>query len=128
MLLIPSPPAPGNKRGKKKSFASSAGPDLFADSLPASPGALTPSGCVHATSPSPLPAIRPRKPQPQLPALPAPAGEQTSLSGWWVLVGMHPPCGNLSALPSAPLWLCSPPWLRSFPPLPPAVSAQEGGS
>ena len=28
------------------------------DSLPASCGALTPSGCVHAASPSPLPAIR----------------------------------------------------------------------
>ena len=31
---------------------------LFPDSLPASCGALTPSGCVHAASPSPLPAIR----------------------------------------------------------------------
>ena len=30
------------------------------DSLPASCGALTPSGCVHAASPSPLPAIRPK--------------------------------------------------------------------
>ena len=43
--------------------------------------------------------------------LPAPAGEQKSLLGWWVLLGTDPPCGNLSALPSAPLWLCSPPWL-----------------
>ena len=42
--------------------------------------------------------------------------EQTSLSGWWVLVGTDPLCGNLSALPSAPLLLHSPPWLRSFPP------------
>ena len=57
---------------------------------------------------------------------PAPAGEQTSLSGWWVLVGTDPPCGNLSALPSTPLWLRSPPWLWSFPPLPPAVSTCEG--
>ena len=47
-------------------------------SLPAICGALTPSGCVHAANPSPLPAIRP-KPEPQLPAPPAPAGEQTSL-------------------------------------------------
>ncbi|KAJ8792643.1 hypothetical protein J1605_019862 [Eschrichtius robustus] len=31
--------------------------DFFPDSLPASCGALTPSGCVHAASPSPLPAI-----------------------------------------------------------------------
>ena len=42
------------------------------------------------------------------------AGEQTSLSGWWVLVGTDPPCRNLSALPSAPLLLRSPPWLRNF--------------
>ena len=28
-------------------------------------------------------------------------------------------------MPSAPLWLCSPPWLRSLPPLLPAVSAHE---
>ena len=67
------------QRGKKKSLASSAAADLFPVSLPASCGALTPSGCVHATSPSPLPAIRP-KPEPQLPAPPAPAGEQTSVS------------------------------------------------
>ena len=32
-----------------------------------------------------------------------------------MLLGTDPPCGNLSALPSAPLWLRSPPWLRSFP-------------
>ena len=29
-------------------------------------------------------------------------------------------------MPSAPLWLRSPPWLQSFPPLPPAVSVREG--
>ena len=69
------------QRGKKKSLACSAAPDLFPDSLPASCGALAPSGCVHATNPSPLPEIRP-KPEPQLPAPPAPVGEQTSLSGW----------------------------------------------
>ena len=57
---------------------------------------------------------------------PIPAGEQTSLSGWWVLVGTNPLCENLSALPSAPLWPRSPPWLWSFPPPPPAVSACEG--
>ena len=42
---------------------------------------------------------------------PAPAAEQTSLSGWWVLLGSHPLCGNLSALPSAPLLLHSSPCL-----------------
>ncbi|KAJ8791602.1 hypothetical protein J1605_020324 [Eschrichtius robustus] len=36
-------------------------------------GALTPSGCVHAANPSPLPAIRP-KPEPQLPAPARPGG------------------------------------------------------
>ena len=69
------------QRGKKKSLVSSAAPDFFPDSLPASCGALAPSGCVHAANASPLPAIRP-KPEPQLPAPLVPAGEQTSLSGW----------------------------------------------
>ena len=54
------------QRGKKKSLACSAAPDLFPDSLLASCGALTPSGCVHVTNPSPLPAVLP-KPEPQLP-------------------------------------------------------------
>ena len=47
---------------------------------------------------------------------PVPAGEQTSLLGWWMLAGTDPPCGNLSALPSAPLLLCSPLWFQSFSP------------
>ena len=51
------------------------------------------------------------RPQPP----PAPVREQTSLSGWWVLLNTDPLCGNLCALPSSPLWLRSPPWLRSFP-------------
>ena len=42
---------------EEKSLASSAAADFFPDSLPASCGALTPSGCVHAANPSPLPAI-----------------------------------------------------------------------
>ena len=57
------------QRGKKKSLVFSAGPDFFPDSLPASCGALTPSGCVQAANPSPLPGIWP-KPEPQLPAPP----------------------------------------------------------
>ena len=61
------------QRGKKKSLAFSAAPDLFPGSLPASCGALTPSGCVHAANPSPLPAIPP-KPEPQLPAPARPGG------------------------------------------------------
>ena len=47
---------------------------LFPDSLLASCGALTPSGCVHAANPSPLLAIRPQ-PEPQLPAPARPGGE-----------------------------------------------------
>ena len=72
------------KRQEKVS-ASLAAPDLFPDSLldslPASCGALTPSGCVHAANPSPLPAILQSLSLSSQP-LPAPAGEQTSLSGW----------------------------------------------
>ena len=47
---------------------------------------------------------------------PVPAVEQTILSGWSVLAGTDPLCGNLSALSSASLLLRCPPWLRSFPP------------
>ena len=61
------------QRGKKKSLASLAPADFFPDSLPASCGALTPSGCVHAANPSPLAAIQP-KPDPQLPAPTRPGG------------------------------------------------------
>ena len=58
---------------------------------------------------------------------PSPVGEQTSLSGWWVLIGTDPLCGNLSALPSAPLLLCSPPWLQNFPPAhPPPIPPVKG--
>ena len=32
-----------------------------------------------------------------------------------MLLSAEPLCGSLSALPSAPLWLCSPLWLRSSP-------------
>ena len=59
---------------KQWSLGSSAGPDFFLDSLPASCGALAPSGCVHAANPSPLPGIRPPKPEPQLPAPARPGG------------------------------------------------------
>ena len=60
----------------------------------------------------------------QLP--PALAGEQTSLSGWWVLVSTCPLCGNLSTLPSAPLLLHSPPWLWRFPPVIPPSPPVKG--
>ena len=67
------------QRGKKKSFASSAAPHFSPDSLPASCGALAPSGCVHAANRSPLPGIRPPKPEPQLPA-PSPRRESRQAS------------------------------------------------
>ena len=38
-----------------------------------------------------------------------------------MLVSTHPLCGDLSALPSAPLLLHSPPWLRNSPLCPPPV-------
>ena len=78
-----------------------------------------PSGCIHAANPSPLPGIWPPKPKLSSQPPPTPVVEQTSLSGWWVLVGTNPLCGNLSTLPSALLMLCSPPWLWSFPTHPP---------
>ena len=55
------------QRGKKKSCASSATPDFFPDSLLALCGSLA-TGCVHVSNPSPLPGIRPPKPEPQRPA------------------------------------------------------------
>ena len=54
---------------------------------------------------------------------PTPAGEQTSLSGWWVLFGTEPLCENLSTLPSAPPSLCFPLWLWSF--LPPTLHPRQ---
>ena len=55
------------------------------------------------------------------------AGEQTSVSGWGVLVGTYPLCGKLATLPPAPLLLHSLLWLQIFPcPLPIPVS--EGAS
>ena len=57
-----------------ETMASSAVPEFFPVSLPASRGALASSGCVHAANPSPLPGIRPPKPEPQLPAPAHPSG------------------------------------------------------
>ena len=58
--------------------------------------------------------------------LPIPACEQTSFSGWWVLVDTDPLCRNLSSLPSAPLLLHSPSWFRSFPPAYPLSPPVKG--
>ena len=71
------------QRGKKKSLAYLAGPDFIPDSLPASCGALTPSGCVHAANPSPLPAIRLTEARASAPSprLPWRVSRQTSRAG-----------------------------------------------
>ena len=57
---------------------------------------------------------------------PTQVDEQKSPSGWCMLVGTYPLCRNLSALPSAPLLLCSPPWLWSFPPPIPHLHLRMG--
>ena len=80
---------------------------LFPGFLPVSCGALVPfrlcSHSQHRSSPWDLTSeARASAPSPHLSV-----GEQRSLSGWWVLVGTDPLRGNLSALPSAPLWLHS---------------------
>ena len=114
------------QRGKKKSLASSAAPDLFPDSLLASCGALTPSGCVHAANPSPLPVID-RSPSLSSQPPPAPASRQASGAGeCWsapiLCAGISPlcpphPCGCALLLGS-----------EASPLRPPAVSAGEGAS
>ena len=80
---------------KQWSLASSAGPDFFPDSLPAGCGTLAPFRlCSRA---SPLPGIR-LKPEPQLPAPPAPAvSRQASRTGECrsapiLCVGISPLC------------------------------------
>ena len=116
-------------------LASSAVPDLFPDSLPASCGTLAPSGCVHATNPSRLPGVWPLKPEPQLSAPTCPSGwadkslglvsaGQHRSSVWESLCfALHTPVAELSfEAPNLPL--SATPCLRprrAFPPsqLPP---------
>ena len=69
------------QRGKKKSLASLAAADFFLVSLPASCGALTPSGCVHATNPSPLSAIQPKLSLSSQPRPPRRVSRQASQAG-----------------------------------------------
>ena len=57
---------------------------------------------------------------------PTPVSEQISLSRWWVLVSTDPLCRDLSALPPAPLLLCSPPWLWCFAPSTPSLHQWRG--
>ena len=94
---------------------------FFPDSLPASCGALAPFRlCSHRqpqSSPCDLTSkARASSPSPHLPQW---VSIQASQAGecWSAL---NPLCGNLSALPSAPLLLHSPPWFQSFhpPPIP----------
>ena len=84
------------QRGKKKSLACSAAPDLFPDSLPASHGALTPSGCVHASNPSPLPGIRRSPSLSSQPRPPRRVSRQASLAGeCWLAPSL---CAGISPL------------------------------
>ena len=69
------------QRGKRKSLVSSAAADFFPVSLPASCGAPTPSGCVHASSPSPLPALRPKPSLSSQPRPPRRVSRQASRAG-----------------------------------------------
>ena len=68
------------------------------------------------TQPTPVFSLRSDLQSPSVSSQPPPTlvGEQTSISGWWMLVGTDPLHENLSAFPSAPLLLLSPPWLQSF--------------
>ena len=74
------------------------GLEIFPDSLPASCGALAPSGCLHAANPSPLPGVWPPKPKPQLPAPTHPNGwaekclRLVSADWHWSCVGISPLC------------------------------------
>ena len=82
---------------KQWSLASSAAADFFPDSLPASCGALTPSGCVHAANPSPPPAIRPKLSLSSQPCLPRRGSRQASraaecCSAPILCVGISPLC------------------------------------
>ncbi|KAJ8793928.1 hypothetical protein J1605_000127 [Eschrichtius robustus] len=94
----------------------------------ASCGALTPSGCVHAANPSPLPAIR-MKPEPQLPAPPALAAADFFPDSLPASCGAVTPSGCVHAANPSPL-----PGIRPKPkpqlpaPPAPAVSAREGPS
>ncbi|XP_049563394.1 palmitoyltransferase ZDHHC8-like [Orcinus orca] len=102
-FLIPSPRAPGNKEGRKSLL-----PIRQVQTPPGTPSRLAaahqrPAGCAHAANPSPLPALR-QKPEPQLPAPPAPAGEQTILSA---VFGMNRPRDAPCSSPRPPSNLSS---------------------
>ena len=110
---------------QEKVFCLFAAADFFPDSLPASRGALAPSGCVHAATPSPLPGIRP-KPEPQLPAPARPGGGAYKPLGL-VSAGQH----RYSVRESLRFALRTPVAALSsvalkLPPPPPAVCAREG--
>ena len=114
------------KRGKKKSLACSAAPDLLPDSLPASCGVLTPSGCCSCcqAQSSPWDPTEARA-SASSPRPPRQGSRQTSRAGeCWSAPLL---CGGIS--PLCPLQPCGCALLcgsEASPPLPPAVSAHKG--
>ena len=73
VLLIPSPPAPGNKEARKSLLSLRQLQTFSRTTSQLAVAHKPPSGCVHAANPSPLPGIR-LKPDPQLPAPTHPGG------------------------------------------------------
>ena len=116
------------QRGKRKSLASSAAPDLFPDSLLASCGALTPfrlySRHQPQSSPCNLTKVGASAPRPHPPRW---VSRQASRAGeyWLALilcVGISPLC------PQHPYCCALLSGSEASPPPPPAVSAMEGAS
>ena len=108
-------------------LASSAGPDTFPNSLLASCGALAPFRLCSYSQPQSSPWDLTSEAQASAPSPHPPrrVSRQASQAGecWSALILCG---GNLSALPSAPLLLCSPLWLRSFPPTQPPSPPVKG--
>ena len=86
------------QRGKKKSLASSAAPDFFPDSLPASCGALAPFRLCSRSQPQSSPCGLTSEARASAPSLHPPrrVSRQASQAGecWWAPV----PCAGISLL------------------------------
>ena len=101
---------------KQWSLASSAGPGFFPYCLPPSCGTLAPFRLSSYSEPQSSPWDLTSEASASAPSPHLPPWVSRQASQICVLASTDPPCGNLSALPSAPLLLCSPPWSQSFSP------------